>query len=959
MRKKYVGIVVAATLLVASVVGVLVFINSQEPVQPSAGIAGTYYGQAALDCWYRPAEKAQSVQAQQILLDGQPEEAFPITLQKGQCLTVSFTPEQSGNYQLVPTYKPVGEVMVSDAIYTVSLDGGKSTTAQLYFPWYDTLRGEINKQGNEVTPKQEAFTEEVISPFLDNTNISKSTLNWELEQGSVYTFHITPDEQEICIVDLCLFGRGEKLAQAETVDDVPTIIVEAEDYSLKSDSYNVPSSEKNAALYPYDSYYKRLNVLNIGTSAAQKVLWEFEVQTEGNYRLAFRCSQNANVSKRVYALLEIDGQEVETQSGYVSIDYTGSNGYSNVYLKADGEDVIVHLTAGVHTISVASTLGEYEEIYYKIFSLMNEVNEFGLSLIKLTGGVDTGNRTWNLDEYMPDAVPKIQEFAQRIDDIYAQLEQLEGKEPVYASDLNMASGKLRKLLKEPERIPGKTEEICRGDDSAAKYLGNVLGTLTSTSFTADRLYICGQEELPKASSGFFVTLLEEVKRFLWSFSDAATAGSISDKSDDDELQVWVGQPAYIVDILQQLLDETYNQENGTNIRLIVMPDEQKLVLSNATGSNPDVVIAASSGLPFTFASRGALKNLLDYEDFAAFYGQDYRAEALVPMCYGDGIYGAVDSQNFQLLFYRKDILEVLGLDVPQSWSDVRAMMPTLLRNQMNFYIPVSSSAALKSLAVTTPFIYQHGGELYDIDGGSTAIDSAEVVEAMTELTDFYRIYAMQKTVENFFLSFRYGEVPIGIGDFNTYCQLVMAAPELADKWGVALCPGNELEDGTVLRYQTASATASMIFGNTDKPEEAWDFLKWWLSEETQYEFSVRRISTLGISYQWNTANLSAFEALPFDSTVKKMVLEQWESQREITPHPAAYIVERELSGVWNEVVVDNGSLVEALDQAVLLSDREIIRKLQEFGYVDENGNMIYDYNINVRKMLAEVFQESR
>ena len=197
-----------------------------------------------------------------------------------------------------------------------------------------------------------------------------------------------------------------------------------------------------------------------------------------------------------------------------------------------------------------------------------------------------------------------------------------------------------------------------------------------------------------------------------------------------------------------------------------MPSEQKLVLANAAGANPDVVIAAPSGLAFTFASRNALKNLLDYDGFLTFYNSEYILESLVSTSYCDGVYGAVDSKNFKLLFYRKDILSSLNLTVPDTWDDVRRMIPTLLRNQMNFYIPISSSASLKGLDTTSPFIFQNGGEIYSTDGITTDINSPESINAITEMTEFYRIYGMQTTVSSFYNSFRYGEVPIGIGDFN-------------------------------------------------------------------------------------------------------------------------------------------------------------------------------------------------
>lgn len=59
------------------------------------------------------------------------------------------------------------------------------------------------------------------------------------------------------------------------------------------------------------------------------------------------------------------------------------------------------------------------------------------------------------------------------------------------------------------------------------------------------------------------------------------------------------------------------------------------------------------------------------------------------MYYNGGVYGVNETRSFSVLFYRKDTLGSLGLSVPKTWDDVRSMMPTLLRNSMNFSLPTS------------------------------------------------------------------------------------------------------------------------------------------------------------------------------------------------------------------------------------------------------------------------------
>ncbi len=76
-----------------------------------------------------------------------------------------------------------------------------------------------------------------------------------------------------------------------------------------------------------------------------------------------------------------------------------------------------------------------------------------------------------------------------------------------------------------------------------------------------------------------------------------------------------------------------------------------------------------------------------------------------------------------------------------------------------------------------------------------------------------------------------GVIPLGISDYGTYLLLQTTAPELADLWDIALAPGVRNETGQVLRYQSAVDTATMIMSSTYLGDEAYEFVKWWLSAE--------------------------------------------------------------------------------------------------------------------------------
>ena len=115
--------------------------------------------------------------------------------------------------------------------------------------------------------------------------------------------------------------------------------------------------------------------------------------------------------------------------------------------------------------------------------------------------------------------------------------------------------------------------------------------------------------------------------------------------------------------------------------------------------------------------------------------------------------------------------------------------------------------------------------------------------------------------------------------------------------------------------------------------------------------------TYGTEYRLNTANLKAFSSIQYSDEDRSTILDQWKWQKETARHPASYMSERELSNAWINVVVNGDGTAEAIDKAVLQSNREIIRKMQEFGYCDENGKIIKEYRRLTAKDLYAMLEK--
>ena len=876
-------------------------------------------------------------------------------------------PQELGGSRKIGLLYHVEEAEPSDVLFSLNY-GEESYTTYLPLMWKDEVSDEgrypTDRYGNERANTQVVHTESVFAPLQDNADINMDDIVLSLNGGTIV---ITNTTQKVVIEEIWLYEEKEIPSYDDYVKSVQmtgeakgTVTIQGEDFSIKSDPHIRSNNINKTSLVPYNTYYRMINVLDGGSfgSAGQKVMWEFEVEEDGWYEIGIKFCQNSAVNKKAYREFEIDGVVPFKELSLVPFEQTRNITYETMFLSNDsGENYQIYLTKGRHTIAMQADLGEAREVYEELKVLVEEMNALGMDITKITAGVSDKNRTWNLDAYLPNAVDDMNGYIATIERLYERLEEIEGEKPTYADSLLYAAQVLTQLLEKPRTIPNNLDLFNTGDNSAVKHINTVINNLIRTNLGVDELYINAVDNVfVEAKNSPFVAVANSVRKFLYSLDPEAVQSTNGTAGDEDTLQVWMSRSSVYVQVLQSMADAAEELE-GIQVDISIMPSEQKLVLASAAGTNPDVVIGAGSTTPYKFAIRGAAKDLTEYEDFLSFYDSEYNLEALVPCAYDGGVYGATETQDYRVLFYRKDILETLGIEVPDTWDDVQEIMPTLLRYNKNISLPIANVIGFKGLASTSPYIYQNGGQLYTEDGSGIGLMDGNTIEGMTKLTDLFKVYAVEEYVASFYNSFRYGETPLGIGGVSTYVQLTEAAPELAGLWDIAPVPGTLQEDGSVLRSGNAAMTTCMIFNNTNMSEEAWTFMKWWLSAETQTAFAETMELSYGTEYRWNTANMKSFEETSYPDEHKDVIRVAWENQKENLQHPASYIVEREISNAFTNATVNGDTVIEALDASKLVADREIMRKLKEFGYVDSEGNLDRNYPIEVMEDLEAKLKE--
>ncbi|GAB4577536.1 MAG: extracellular solute-binding protein [Anaerolineales bacterium] len=875
-----------------------------------------------------------------------------VFLQKGDTVSFRVSIEEDGVYTVAFDMAapeafinpPEGELLV-DGVYP-SVDARR-----IIFPiFYQNTQENfpLDRYGNEALIRQEQLIRWSKVPMRDPNFSQKYPVQVHLTPGEhLFEFTVTEEKMLLGSVYLETFAPYPdyvQYLQTHSAPDTSGVLIEleAEHPSYKNSTSIRPANQRSLDVTPYDTYQLLMNTLG-GDSwklSGTTVYYEFEVPADGMYLLTLRALQNTKNNFTVFRRITINDVVLFEQLNQVPFHY--SSQWSNITL-GDEEPYKIFLKKGTNVLGIEATNSPYYSAIEKIKKVLIDINTLSLEIKKLTGNQVDPFKEWVISDYIPDLETQLIAIA---NDLQTDLDGLiaindgGGSEEILT--YQMAIDNLLFLASEPDKIPVRMNRFSQGSGSASQLLGKVLPLLQGQPLALDKIYIHSPNvELPQTDIAFFTALIEGIKRFIYSFQPNPYQ---SIGAEEDEIEVWVNRPRQYVDLMQLMTDETFTEETGIRVKFSIMPDESKLILANAAGIQPDVALGVSTDRPYELAIRNALKDLRSFEDFDSFI-RIYTPGALLSYIINDSVYAIPETQDFWVTFYRQDIMNSLGIPIPKTWDEVIEILPELQRYGMNFNTPLSSGSGYKNYLFTAPYMFNHGAQLYSADGFSTGLASEEAIAGMKFMAESFTIYGMPLTTSSFYDSFRYGSLPIGVSNFgDTYIKLITAAPELNGLWGIDLYPATVLEDGTQNRYTTGSAQAAIMFADTDQPDQAWEFMKWWMSTETQVDFQEQLILNYGLEYFWNSANLEAFAFSPIPQEHKDVILAQWEWLQEPVRLPGSYMQERELSNAWNKIVFDGVNPRVAIDSSIIIINREITRKMEEFGYL-ENGVKVKEFKI--------------
>ena len=809
--------------------------------------------------------------------------------------------------------------------------------------------------------------------FALQSGENKITLEGQNEPMSIKSITLYPIEQIATYEEYIAKYAGEPAGK-------DTIKIEAELASVMSNKTIYPVEDRSCAINsPTDTTCSVLNTIggDKWATAGQWVEYRFKVSSSGMYDIFARFRQDVldgmSTCRSIYLYSEglnegakgfYNGAPFE-EAMKLAYDYSAewqvtplatgkedTNGDGKIDKKDEQKSFQVYLEADVvYTVRMEVTLGKMGDVVRRVEDILNAINSDYLNIIKLTGISPDQYRDYGFSQVMPDVMVDMVIQSRNLYDLAKELTLIAGEKSANVATL--------------EKVARLLEEMGTDDDEVAKNLSNLksyigtLGTFLSDAQTQplqlDYIQIqpAGQE-MPAATPNFFQTFLHEIKGFWQSFFRDYNSMGALEETDESATEVWLATARDQSQVYRNLINNDFTPNTNIAIDLKLVAGGT-LLPSILADSGPDVYLGLGQGDVINYAIRSALLNIEGFEDFEEFTSNNFNEAAMIVLGIEDAdeqmhYYGLPETQGFPMMFVRIDILADLGLEVPRTWDDLMACIPTLQANNMQ--IGLSTDYKI--------FLYQQGGDLFADDGMRINLDSKTGLASFEKMCNLFTMYSFpyQYDPAN---RFRTGEMPILLGDYTgLYNQLKVFATEITGKWEFMPLPGeingyDENGDPIINNVSISGVAATVMVKGCDKVENSWEFMKWYTGENCQVGFSNEMVAIMGPSAKQAVSNKNALASLPWTTAELKQIQAQFNNLGSVPNYPGAYIIDRYTNFAFLSAYNDNANPSDSLLAYINTINKEIERKRNEFN-LETLSDGVNEYKDLLTKRLAQIVE---
>lgn len=823
--------------------------------------------------------------------------------------------------------------------------------------WTDGGEVKTDNQGNQIRPTQIEVYDWQSSCFEDDMGYITEPYRFYLEKGD-NEITLEAENEPMIIRKFMVAPVSVIQSYEEYVAKYPDIsdqamttgyiqMIQGEDSTLRSESSLYAKYDRSSpTTYPNSVTNTVLNYVGGDTwrSSGQWIEWEFEVPEDGYYNIMIKGRQNYSRGSVSSRTVYIDGEIPFSEMKEISYAYSNDWECKNL-ADENGVPYNFYLTKGTHTIRLEATLGGVGPILEELEDSTYRVNQIYRKILVYTGANPDRYRDYYIEANYPEVMEAMELESKRLFKIVDDTVSYSGQKADNIAAAQTVAQQMERFCEKPNKI---TLEFTTFKDNITA-LGTASLNMSETKLDIDYLVVSGTGVTPKKDqANIFTKLWHETKSFFASFFvDYNSVGDVYDESADEEVvKVWILTGRDQGTILKSMVDDTFTPESGVKVNVEIV-DPTALLNAVLAGRGPNVVLSVGADQPVNYALRGAAEDITQFNDWEEVLSH-YTPSSYEQYGLDGHIYAIPETQTFNVMFYRKDVLEEMGLEVPDTWQELIEMLPTIQGNNLSVGIPTAAGSSSTTTATTAvasnvpdlslyfTLLYQYGGDMYNEMGTKTTVDDEAGIRAFDDYVRYFNDCGLP-TIYDFVSRFRSGEMPIGISAYSTYNTLMVSAPEIRGLWDFTLIPGTEYTnpDGTTYidRSDFITGSATMMIATEDESlkQKSWEFMKWWAKPDTQVRFGREIEALLGSSARYATANKDAFEQLSWSSDDIKVLSEQWDQTVGIREVPGGYYTGRHITNAIRKVINDKDDTRETIIDYSIKINEEIEKKRNEFG----------------------------
>ncbi|MBW1638323.1 MULTISPECIES: extracellular solute-binding protein [Microbacterium] len=393
------------------------------------------------------------------------------------------------------------------------------------------------------------------------------------------------------------------------------------------------------------------------------------------------------------------------------------------------------------------------------------------------------------------------------------------------------------------------------------------------------------------------------------------AGAGGGDGETGDLRVWFMQDSVSEDAVAWLEEEFAKENPGSTLTVEMQPWEDivsRLQTSLASKTETPDIVEIGNTKTVTFASVGALADLTDvYEDLG---GDELIPSFVDAATVDDKRYALPLYAGSSVLFYRTDLFQAAGIEVPKTLDElvaatqrIQAANPEGVEGFKGIYFPVVDTHGLEG------WLFSNDANYAEKDGDAwvSALDTPEAKKALTQMQTIWSTSALgaldgKDTAGSPWVPYNDGEV--AMFSYRVFAQASIS-DELKDVTGVMALPPAEAGGDS---HQFLGGSNVAVSANSSNQPLAKKALELIMSEDF--------MSQLAEDSGWVPGNTAYADAIP-DGLVPASLQQQIAETSRLTPTaPAWAIVE------GNNIPVDLFSAIakgEDIDAVVKRSGAKI------------------------------------